>query len=481
MRNKVFLTLLIFIFLLTSGFGCRSQSQKVAEGLRPITLNYWRAWDGPDAFADIITNYNQLHPNIKINYRKFRYEEYEKELLDAFTEDRGPDIFSVHNTWVKKYQNKIEPLPETTTMVYPIVKGTLKKEIFSELRTNKSITVQDVKKNFVDVVYDDAVINIKDEETKASKEKIYGLPLFLDTLVMYYNKNLLNNAGIAEPPQYWNKKFQQDVKKLTKQNTKGQIIQSGVALGGSDNIERANDILSVLMMQNGTIMMNQEGTVLFNSIPPDYERARLNPGLQALIFYTDFANPAKEVYSWNSGLDNSLTMFMQNKLALFFGYSYHLPLIKAEAPKINFAVTKLPQIEGNQQSINFANYWLETVSRKILTDPENLKLGQSYAKQKFDAAWDFIQFMTKAEQVESYLNKTKRPTALRSLIDKQTEDPEVAVFVEQILTAKSWYRGKDPNAAEKIFSQMIDEAVTGQNKIEDVINLAARRIQQTIK
>ena len=57
--------------------------------------------------------------------------------------------------------------------------------------------------------------------------------------------------------------FQQNVKKLTKQNNKGQIIQSGVSLGGAYNIERSPDILSVLMMQNGTVMMENE-TVKFN-------------------------------------------------------------------------------------------------------------------------------------------------------------------------------------------------------------------------
>ena len=61
--------------------------------------------------------------------------------------------------------------------------------------------------------------------------------------------DLLNNAGIPELSPYWNQDFQQQVKKLTKQDVRGELIQSGVALGGSKNIERSSDILSALMMK----------------------------------------------------------------------------------------------------------------------------------------------------------------------------------------------------------------------------------------
>jgi ABC-type glycerol-3-phosphate transport system substrate-binding protein len=66
---------------------------------------------------------------------------------------------------------------------------------------------------------------------------------------MYYNQSLFDQAGIVNVPKYWNAEFQQTIKKLTKQDSKGNITQSGVALGASTNIERYSDILSVLMMQ----------------------------------------------------------------------------------------------------------------------------------------------------------------------------------------------------------------------------------------
>jgi len=465
-KNKLVILLLFFTLIMTSGFGCKMVSKEVENAMKPVTLEFWRVYDGPDAFDDIITAYKQLHPFITIKYKKLRYSEYEQELFNALAEDRGPDIFSIHNTWVRKYQTKISPMPDKITLAYPVVKGTIKKEVIPELRTTNSIPLKDIKNNFIDVVYKDVVINAEaDPKTKQMKDFVYGLPLSVDTLAMFYNKDLLNNAGIPQAPAYWNKEFQQDIKKLTKQDSRGQLEQAGVAMGGSANITRYSDILSVLMMQNGTVMMDDSGEIMFNRIPPTMTGQQHVPGLEASIFYSDYANPSKEVYSWNKTQDNSLDMFIKGKLGFLFGYSYFLPQIKAQAPKLNFGIAKLPQIEGNTVSTNFANYWVETVSSK--------------SKYKSEA-WDFIQFMTKEAQVKSYLEKTKKPTALKSLINAQLSDEDVGVFAEQLLTSKSWYRGKDPQAMEMIIGQMIDGFVEGKDKPENLIDLASRQVQQTV-
>ncbi len=457
MTKKVLTLFLLAVVLLTTGFGCKVTDKETEEAMKPITLVYWRVFDGQDAFDEIIEKYRALHPFVNIEYRKLRFEEYETELINALAEDRGPDIFSIHNTWVKKYQPKLAPLPESTTMAYPIIKGSLKKEIIPELRTTPSISLKYLKDNFVETVNYDVVLE---------DGLIYGLPLSVDTLAMYYNLDLFNNAGISQAPQYWDKDFLQAVKKLTKQDDKGDIIQAGVALGGGKNINRFSDILSVLMMQNGATMLDGN-QVRFHSLPPENRQSDYNPGLEALRFYTDFANATKESYTWNSSLNNSLEMFMSGNLAIMFSYSYDLPTIKAQAPKLNFSVAKLPQIEGNPPtSINFANYWVEVVSKK---------------SQNQNEAWDFLQFITKGEQAKTYLSKTNRPTALRSLVPEQRNSDEIGVFADQVLTAKSWYKGKNIQAAESAIGQMIEDAVLNSGeRLQDYINNTAAKVQQTI-
>lgn len=455
MNKKFLIIFVIFIFLLTVGAGCKKKT--VEQATKPITLNYWRVFDGQDDFAEIIASYNAQHPYITINYRKLRYDEYEEALLNAFAEDRGPDIFSIHNTWVNKYESKIEPMPEQTTMVYQVSQGTIKKELVAETRIIRGLNLKELKQNFADVVYSDVVIN----------NKIYGLPLSVDTLAMYYNQDLFDSSGVIDIPRYWNREFQQTVKKLTKLDLKGNILQSGVAMGTGNNIERFSDILSVLMMQNGSTMMSDSKQVLFHTVPANSQDKNYNPGLMALRFYNDFANPVKEVYSWNSDFDNSINAFASGKSALMFGYAYHLPTIKSMAPKLNFLVAPLPQIEGSSSSINFANYWVEVVSKK--------------SKYK-NEAWNFVQYMASAEQAKTYLAKTKKPAALRSLIAEQREDLEIGVFADQVLTSKSWYKGKNPILMENFFSQMIEASLNSpEDKTIEIMSLYANRVQQTIK
>lgn len=457
MAKKIGILLLLAAALVSSGFGCKTADKETQAAMEPVTLTYWRVFDDSDAFDEIINKYRALHPYVKIEYRKLRYEEYENELLNALAEDRGPDIFSVQSTWLKKYQTKLAPLPEKISMVYPVTSSGIKKEVTYQKREEKTWTSKDVRNLFVDVVAKDVILD---------DGKIYGLPLSVDTLAMYYNKDLLNNAGISQVPAYWNREFLQDIKKLTKQDISKNIAQSGAALGGSANINRYADILMVLMMQSGATIIDDSGKVVFNSSITGASGS-YNPGVDALRFYSDFANPNKESYTWNKDLDNSLELFMSGKLALMFGYSYDLATIKAQAPKLNFDVAKLPQIEGNPPTnVNVANYWVESVSKK---------------SAHIDEAWDFVQFIAKEEQAKAYLEKTGRPTALRSLIETQKTNENIGVFVEQLLTAKNWYRGQNIKAAEDAVAEMIERALADtEGRLQEIVNDGAAKIQQTI-
>ena len=161
-------------------------------------------------------------------------------------------------------------------------------------------------------------------------------------------------------------------------------------------------------------------------------------------------------------------MFISGNLAMMFGYSYQIPTIRAAAPKLNFSIAKFPQIEGNPPTnINMANYWVETVSKK-----------RKYQNE----AWDFIQFIVKADQAKLYLTATKKPTALRSLVSSQIDDNDIGVFASQVLTARSWYRGNNVMRAEEAIKEMIDAILitTEVKKMQDIVNNAAAKIQQTV-
>jgi len=450
---KINFLLLLSLFLTTTGLQCKLFNQEEQALLEKVELTWWGSVDDPKSYSDIIYDYQALHPHIRIYYRKLRAEEFETELLNALAEDRGPDIMTIHSTWMTKYLPKLQEMPVSTKVAYQMLKKTLgiKEEIVIEFKDTPSLTPAQLKNSYVDVVFDDAI----------RENKIYGLPLSVDTLALFYNRDLFNNAGIPLPPADWTT-LQQNVKKLTTQDKSGNLVQSGVALGTPDNITFVADILSLLMMQNGAEMTIGK-QVTFGLIPTGFPDRNYNPGLEAIRFFTDFANPSKEVYTWNDKMPNSLEAFAQGKLAMFFGYNSQIPYLEAiRSGKLNYSITKMPQIDGRPE-VNFASYWMQTVSKKSKNSNE---------------AWDFIQFMSKAQEAKKYLDKTKRPAALRSLIAEQQEDDSIKIFADQLLTAKSWYRGEDVLAMEKSFKDMITALRSGQNFTE-TIEIAIRKIQQT--
>jgi multiple sugar transport system substrate-binding protein len=395
---------------------------------------------------------------VSFQYRTLRFEEYQQELLKAFAAGEGPDVFSLHNTWMGEYKNLITPLPDSLTIPYTEVRGTIKKETVTVLREEPTLTQRTLKKDYVDVVAGDVILPYQPNPKQPPEDRIYGLPLSIDTLALFYNKDLLNAASIAEPPANWTQ-FQDDVVKLSSIGANDEILQSGAAIGTSANVERAFDIVSLLMMQNGTVMTDDRGKAVFGQ-PND---ARQIPGADAVRFYTDFGNPLKEVYTWNASQPDSFDAFATGKTAFFFGYSYHTPLIRARAEKLNFGIAPVPQIEGGR-TVNYANYWVETVAKST---------------KNVDWAWDFIQFAARQDQVTSYLDAAKKPPALRVLIDSQLEDEDLSVFASQLLLSESWYKGDDAAVAEDAFAQLIDDILAGVDS-EEAIAQAQNKVNQTL-
>lgn len=454
LRQNLGILLLPLVLL---GAGCGGSSEAEALATEPVTLKVWRVFDDEETLAPTMSAYQALHPNVSFEYRELRYDEYEDELIRALAEGEGPDIFSLHNTWMGKYESLIEPLPDSLTIPYSEIRGTIKKETVYTVQEEPTLSQRALKSEYVDVVVNDVLRSFQETQDTQPEDRIFGLPLGMDSLALYYNRDLLNAAGIPEPPTTWTE-FQDQVTDLTQVSSSDAIVQAGAAMGTSRNVERAFDILSVLMMQNGTQMTNSRGQATFAE---ETDSGFL--GADAVRFYTDFANPLKAVYSWNESLPDSFDAFTSGNTAFFFGYSYHYDLIETANAKLNVAVAALPQIDGGKV-VNYANYWVETVSKST---------------EHLDWAWDFVQFAAQEEQVTAYLTSAKKPAALRSLINTQLEDEVLSVFAGQTLTADSWYDGADAAVAEEAFLNLIDAFLAGDEQ-ERALKDAQNKVNQSL-
>ncbi|MEK7160783.1 MAG: extracellular solute-binding protein [Patescibacteria group bacterium] len=391
-----------------------------------MTLEFWSVFDDSDLYRPLITKFKTLYPYISVNYSKKNVDTYEKELIDALASGRGPDIFSIHNTWLPKHQDKLAPAPETL----------ISAKRFSEV--------------FVDVAAQDFVF----------ENQVYALPLSVDTLALFYNKDLFNSAGLASPPETWDE-FNQAVTRLTNKDSKNNLSLAGAALGTAKNIHRSTDLLMALMMQSGAQMTDEKKTEATFAWPVAIGPDQANPGRDALTFYTSFASPGLSVYTWNQNQHYSIDAFLAGQVAMIFNYAYQAPALKARAPHLNFGAAPLPQITKNSdQKLTFANYWGQAVSKGSTNQT---------------AAWTFLTWLSGQEGSLDYLKATQRPAARRDLIEQQKDDALLGMFAQQSLFAKSWWEA-DNIAIEKIFAEMIESVVEGRATPENALKTANSQV-----
>lgn len=454
MKHYKFFTLgILGIFMMTTGFGCKGLTCGITPPppeARPVALEYWGVWDSPEQVAPLINAYRSTHPTISVSYKQLRYEEYERKLLEAWADDRGPDIMAIPASWLNKYKGRLEPLPAVMNVPIQEIKGSIKKEVVTSLQKVDGLVASDIKAKYVDVVYNNVV---KDG-------KVYGLPYSVDTLVTFYNRDLLEAAGIPEPMKNFSE-LVDHVPKLTKVSKDNKIYQAGVALGGTTNVPRYFDIISNLMLQTNVEI---KGDFFNPTAKPDSATSFA----KVFGFYTDFTRPGLASYSWDDSLPNALDMFMQGNLAYFFGYSYQADAIRASGVPFDWGITNFPQLATAQGSKYYSDYWVNVVPKK---------------SKSINAAWNFVQVTASTDLVKTYLNANKKPTALRSLINEQKTDQELAVFANQILMADNWYSGYDYNLAEQYFKDFINGILSKQIDLsdQDNINLFVERINQTYR
>ncbi len=393
-----------------------------------MDLVIWGVGDEEAAFSAGILGYMKLHSNVKISYQQIDEANYEQELVNALAAGKGPDIFMVENSWIPKHSDKMAVLP------------------------SGQFSLNQLKSLFPDVVEKDFV---KDQA-------IYALPLYIDSLALFYNQDIFDNYAVAVAPSDW-LQFKNLVPKLRQMDSSGNIVRAAAAIGGSEKtIHNAADILSLLMLQAGTDMTNDNYTSasFISSLKGG------QPGLQSLDFYTSFANPKDLYYTWNDNMLYSTDSFSQGKTAMIFEYASQLDFLKNKNPFLKIKAAAMPQPTGKQEAINYANYRGLAVS-KYTQYPEWV--------------WDLVIYMTTNEaEAENYLTVTKRPPALRTLIQKYSDDPSIGVFAKQALTAKSWLK-PDPEKTRLIFSQMIDSVISGKLDSYEALSQGERAVSDLIR
>ena len=360
----------------------------------------------------------EIPRKIKISYKQQSPETFADDLIEALAAGAGPDLIIMPQDLIVRLESKI-------SLFTP--------EIYSE---------RDFKNSF-----------IENGEVFIRPKGIVALPVSVDPMVMYWNRDIFTNKSIALPPKYWDELLTL-APILTEKNEANDIILSTVALGEYQNVTNAKEVISTLILQTGNPLFADVSGAL-QPVLSGLSGKKIPPVTAVLRFYSDFVDPAKNIYSWNRSLPESKKAFLAGDLAIYFGFSSELEDIRVKNPNLNFDVALVPQIRSYPLRMTFGR----TEGIAVL----------NVSRQKA-SAYFVAQYLSSPNATALLSQTNNKLSPSREILAKTPADPADQIFFDSAIISRSWL---DPNREKSgpIFKSIVEDINSGKVTLEAAAEL----------
>lgn len=336
-----------------------------------VTIRYWQHSSAArdEVMTKLADDFMKENPNIKVELEFIPEDSYTQKLIPALASGTAPDVFQLQSGMINRLakQGSIQPLDES------IISG------------------EELDKVFVPSTIEALKVD----------GKYYGLPTDVQTVITFWNKTLVQEAGLdaEKGPQTWEEMREWAIK-LTKTEN-GMMTQSGWGHKGYFPEVQA------VVEQNGGKFVDDTGKFVFADDPKSVE---------AITFLTDLYRKDK-VY--NMDFMKNWAGFRQGKVAMMIGHPAMIGNLKTTAPDIDYAVGLLPTMGG--ESTTVVTSWGYVMSNNA----------------KADAATKFILYLTSEEVQRMWTETTGELPSRANLLEDATlaSDPKVAVALESLKTS----------------------------------------------
>ena len=421
------ITLAIFIVCIIAGTIMFANYKGSSSATKLPAITIWGTFPKPAFDQYVSTINNTLADTITVNYVQENPNTFSQDFISALARGTGPDVILIPADMILPHEDKVALIPYT---VLP-------------------------QRTFLDTYIDEAQIYV-------SPNGILGIPFTVDPLMMYWNKDMFNTAGVAIPPKHWGD-FTSLNTKLTVKDQNGNIRKSAVAMGDFNNVTNARELLGSLLLQIGNPVTRQDitkGTVS-TTIINSYQ---VSP-VSALQFFTQFVDPTNVNYSWNRSMPDSRTAFLSGTLATYFGFSSELNTLRTKNPNLNFDVANLPQTDSGSIA---ASYGKILAFSLIRSSPNT------------NAAFQIISTLTNPTNMAQLAQTTYSPSVRRDVIGQGSNDPYLSIFNQSALISRTWL-DIDPYISNQIFGSMIQSITSGQKLIYQAIQDAGDQYDLILK
>jgi multiple sugar transport system substrate-binding protein len=219
---------------------------------------------------EMASKFMEDHPDVEIKVQTIPYSEYKTKLLAALAAGSGPDVAQIPAMAMKEFYNY--------GLIQPIM--------------SNIASAEEMREKCIEAAIDNLIIN----------NELYGFPTDVQTIVLFYNPDLFEEAGLdrSSPPQDWDELLEYAKKLTVWEGSK--MVQSGLGLGGYEPV-----IESFMRQAGATFWASDEKSEIV------YEETQL----EGLTYLTD-AILEHKVYVPEFG--SRWTGFRQMKEAMVFGH-----------------------------------------------------------------------------------------------------------------------------------------------------------------
>jgi multiple sugar transport system substrate-binding protein len=135
-------------------------------------VSVWAMGREGEVIAQLLPQFRALHPDIEVRIQQLPWTAAHQKLLTAFAGEATPDVCQLGNTWIPEFValKALEPLDQS-------------------LARSASVQASD----YFPGIWDTNIIG----------GTLYGVPWYIDTRLLFYRRDLLAEAGFADPPRSW--------------------------------------------------------------------------------------------------------------------------------------------------------------------------------------------------------------------------------------------------------------------------------------
>lgn len=283
---------------------------------------------------------------------------------------------------------------------------------------------------------------------------IIAFPLGIDTMVLFYNKELQNQAGIVDTPKDWNQILKIAEEHTEKGAVSGLFKVSIIPFGAYSNYIYNKDMVMTLVNQLGGEAIYRSGYTFFIGLESPVSESGASYIDNIVRFMSGFANPSLNSFTWSPRMPDALTAFTSNGLMYYPAYISDYNSILEANPKLQFDYVMMPQIPDRE---------------KLHTGSRVLGISMLTSSRNMAAAKDaFLTFGSNKDFANSIAAIAGEPSPRKDTLAGADSTQYAETIGKSILLAKPFY-DIDKDQTSLLVDNMFQSIISNRKEISEAV------------